>query len=375
MRVLFLSTPLPSHTYPMVPLAWALRAAGHDVLISTTDDAIGVTAAGIDVLDFDPSGECPSLAEINATRPDIVARRATQVADGEVLLIEATRQYVDRMVAVAELYGPDLIIHSQLQGGGPIAAAKLGVPAVEHGASLLRNDDFYDRLSVLIPDTFAEHGIDGLDPRRAVLDVAPPSMVPAQGGGEQWPMRYVPFNGGGLVPGALVADGSRPRVAVTIGTNIMAPNMRELLDRLLAAAPAVDAEFVLLLSGVGADLGSLPANVRAVTEWLPLRALLRGCAAIVHHGGAGSILAALDAGVPQLAVPSGAPNYMQSDAVRERGAGLSASAGELDAALLRRVLDDDKLRRAAAEVRDEIAGLPTPVALVPRLERYAGTAA
>jgi UDP:flavonoid glycosyltransferase YjiC (YdhE family) len=374
-RVLFLSTPLPSHTYPMVPLAWALRAAGHEVLISTTDDAVSVTSAGIDVLDFDPEGRCPSLAQINATRPDIVAKRAHRVSDGEVLLIEATRQYVDRMIAVAELWRPDLIVHSQLQGGGPIAAAKLGVPAVEHGGSLLRNDDFYDRLSVLIPETFAAHGIETLGARRAGLDVAPPSMVPAQHGAEQWPMRYIPFNGGGLVPGRLVSASARPRVAVTIGTNIMAPNMRELLDRLLAAAPGVEAEFVLLLSGVGAEVGPLPGNVRAVTEWLPLRALLRSCAAVIHHGGAGSILTALDAGVPQLAVPSGAPNYLQSDAVRERGAGLTATAADLDAALIRRVLEDDKLRRTATELRDEIAAMPSPVALVPRLASLAGAGA
>jgi UDP:flavonoid glycosyltransferase YjiC (YdhE family) len=296
-----------------------------------------------------------------------VSQRATKVADGLPLLIEATRQYVDRMIGVAELWRPDLVVHSQLQGGGPLAAAKLGVPAVEHGSSLLRTGDFYEHLAELMPETFTTHGLTRLPRDRVTLDVAPPSMVAEMPG--SWPMRYIPFNGGGLLPDTLADRPDRPRIAVTIGTNIMAPNMADLLGRTFAAAGDVGAEFVVLLSGLTdqVDLGRVPANVRIVTHWLPLRSLLDTCTAILHHGGAGSILASLDAGVTQLVVPSGAPNYLQSDAVRERGVGVTASAEEVDAALVRRVLDDEKMRRAAADVRDEIARMPTPVDLVPRL--------
>ncbi|WP_320066130.1 nucleotide disphospho-sugar-binding domain-containing protein [Micromonospora sp. RTGN7] len=372
MRLLFLSTPLASHVYPMVPLAWALRAAGHDVLIGTTGPALAVADCGLDVVDFDPEGRCPSLAQINATRPDIVATRASHIDDGMVLLIEATRQYVDRMIELARLWRPDLVVHSQLQGGGPLAAAACGVPAVEHGTSLLRTGDFYDRLDRLIPETFAAHGLTGLPPRRALLDVAPPSLVTAQPGA--WPMRYVPFNGGGVLPAELTVPPGRPRIAVTIGTNIMAPNMAELLSRLYAAAEGVDAEFVVLLSGIdeGVEVGGgAPENVRLVREWLPLRALLGTCGLIVHHGGAGSILAALDAGVVQLVVPSGAPNYIQSDAVRERGVGITVTADEVDASLVERTLADEKLRAAAVQVRDEMTDLPPPAAVVPRLVELA----
>lgn len=368
MRVLFLSTPLASHVYPMVPLAWALRASGHDVLIGTTGPALQVARSGVNVIDFDPRGECPSLAQINAQRPDIVATRATKVADGWSLLIEATRQFVDRMIVVSELWCPDLIVHSQLQGGGPLAAAKLGVPSVEHGSSLLRADDFYDRMADLIPETFTTHGLSGLPARRAALDIAPPSMVAEQPGA--WPMRYIPYNGGGLLPEEFADRPARPRIAVTVGTNIMAPNMAQLLIRTVEAAAGVDAQFVVLLGGMDEHAvlrGPLPSNVRIVRDWLPLRSLLDTCTAVVHHGGAGSILAALDAGVPQLVVPSGAPNFIQSDAVRERGVGLTVGAEDIDSALVERVLTDEKMRSAAADVRDEMAHLPSPVELVPRL--------
>nr|WP_254910277.1 nucleotide disphospho-sugar-binding domain-containing protein [Micromonospora sp. NBS 11-29] len=73
----------------------------------------------------------------------------------------------------------------------------------------------------------------------------------------------------------------------------------------------------------------------------------------------------------QVVVPSGAPSYIQADAVRERGVGLTASADEVDADLLTRALGDEKLRDAAAEVRDEMAGMAPPAAVVSRLVELA----
>lgn len=378
MRVLFLTTPLVSHTFPLVPFAWAMRAAGHDVLFGTTGPALSVSGAGVHVADFDPDGRCPSVAELNARRPDIVRLRATKVADGWPLLAEVTRRYAGAMTALARRWRPDLIVTSQLQGGGLLAAAAVGVPVVEHRSSLLRGDDYFDRLPELIPETFDALGVAGPPRRRVSLEVAPPSMAPADGA---WPMRYVPFNGGGVLPPDLTGRPDRRRIAVTVGTNVMAPDMALFLDRTLKAAPEIDAEFVLLMAGVatsgetggetgggtGEPVRNPPANVRVLREWVPLRAVLAGCSAILHHGGAGSILAALDAGVPQLIVPSGAPSFLQADVVRERGAGLVAAADALDAAPIRRVLADAPLRDAAREVRDEIAGMPSPAGLVDRV--------
>src|SRR5262245_54913822 len=36
MRVLFVSCPSAGHVYPMFSLAWALRAAGHEVLVASS---------------------------------------------------------------------------------------------------------------------------------------------------------------------------------------------------------------------------------------------------------------------------------------------------------------------------------------------------
>jgi EryCIII-like glycosyltransferase len=57
-----------------------------------------------------------------------------------------------------------------------------------------------------------------------------------------------------------------------------------------------------------AQLGPLPASVHAHPS-VPLTAALPQCAAIVHHGGAGTCLAALTAGAPQVIIPQGADQF------------------------------------------------------------------
>jgi len=55
-------------------------------------------------------------------------------------------------------------------------------------------------------------------------------------------------------------------------------------------------------------------------------------------------------------------------ALARRGAGLAVPVKELDAAALTRLISDDDLRTAAAEVHDEIAAMPEPAELVGYLE-------
>lgn len=98
----------------------------------------------------------------------------------------------------------------------------------------------------------------------------------------------------------------RPRIGLTLGTVL--PMMGGLggLSALLDAAGKIDAEFVLALGKIdAAGLPAPPDNVRVCVEWIPLGWLLRTCVAAVHHGGAGTTLTTMDAGIPQLVLPHG----------------------------------------------------------------------
>ncbi|WP_246278178.1 glycosyltransferase [Phytohabitans rumicis] len=140
------------------------------------------------------------------------------------------------------------------------------------------------------------------------------------------------------------------------------------LGRMLAAAAEVDAEFVLAL-GADADLagfGRLPANVRPV-GWVPLHHLLPGCAAVVHHGGSGTTMAALGAGVPQLVLPHGADQFINGHAVQRQGIGVCREPDEVEPALVTGLLHDVPMKEAARAAAARMAELPAPADLVGRL--------
>ncbi len=370
-RVLFVSTPAVGHLFPMIPLAWALRAAGHDVLVATASTGLMAGDAGLAVADVAPGldmrammkrrlAEDPGLAEVvRSARLTNLRPVLPQIAGMATLL-------VDGVMAVAQQWRPDLVVQSGLQGSGLIAAAKLGVPLVDHGFGFARSLGSHEQWREHLAEAFDRHGVTTLPERTAYLDVAPPSLLSGPPAG--WPMRYVPYNGGGTLPPWLLAGrGDRPVVAVTLGTVAPAMNGLGPVERIIAVAPDVDAEFVVALGDADTSaLGRLPANIRLV-GWLPLNALLRISSALVHHGGAGSTLGALAVGVPQLALPSGADRHINAKAVHDGGAGLSAAEDDLDAALLTELLGDDKLRAAAVSVSAEIATLPSPSSIVERL--------
>ncbi|MEU3908904.1 hypothetical protein AB0F20_34740, partial [Streptomyces goshikiensis] len=45
MRILFTTWAAPSHLFPLVPLAWAARVAGHEVLLAVADAAAELSKA------------------------------------------------------------------------------------------------------------------------------------------------------------------------------------------------------------------------------------------------------------------------------------------------------------------------------------------
>ena len=83
---------------------------------------------------------------------------------------------------------------------------------------------------------------------------------------------------------------------------------------------------------------------------------------MVGHGGAGTTLAALAGGVPQVLLPVFADQPINAERVAEFGAGLALDMtpnglARLGSAL-RELLEDPRYRSAAQDVADEIASLP-----------------
>jgi len=102
----------------------------------------------------------------------------------------------------------------------------------------------------------------------------------------------------------------------------------------------------------------LPDSVRHV-DFVPFRWLLPQAAAVVHHGGIGSLSQGLAAGVPQLVMPMGFDQYDNAARLERLGVGTSLPprrfVGPAVAAALRPLLDDPVVANRCRAVAGRLA--------------------
>ncbi|MBM7495332.1 UDP:flavonoid glycosyltransferase YjiC (YdhE family) [Micromonospora luteifusca] len=369
MRVLVVSAPLVGHVFPLVPLAVALRDAGHDVLLAAGDSGLAAAEAGLPVRDIAPGFDFGRIARRVFPRHPFIARAemaGTADTRGAGLLFGALNdQLTDPVVALATEWRPDLVLHEPFAVAGAVAAARLGVPAVRQENSLFDGRKLVAATTARLGPALRRHGLSELPAPAAALAVAPPSVATQRG----WPMRHASYVGGGELPAWLREPGGRPRILVTRST-LTGPGDQGPMPAVVAAAAEVDAEIVLVRPDRRTAARTLPDNVRVV-DWIPLDEALPASAALVHHGGAGSALGALAAGLPQLATTGPGDRRHNAELVARRGAGLALRPRDITAQSLTQLVTDDHLRDAAGQVSREMAAMPAPADLVARLAALA----
>jgi UDP:flavonoid glycosyltransferase YjiC (YdhE family) len=378
MRVLFTSAPMYGHLYPMVPLAWALRVAGHEVLVAVPEDyAPAVVATGLPVAVSSPPADVARMIGF-----DRAGRPVPRPADRTAILARSGRGWgrlsafvLPGLLTLGRSWRPDVVVSEPVEHAGPLVAAALGVPWVKHG---------WGGLSV--PEVFWREGRRELAPERRqlaepqaealFLDACPPALQ-RPGAPLGQPMRYVPYNGAAVLPTALLQQRSRPRLCVTLGTvvpdRLGAELLRELFD------PLLDLDVDIALAGAPEIVDALRPLPPAVTlaGWLPMSSLLPACDLVVHHGGSGTMLTALVNGLPQLLLPRPTADQLDNaERLTAVGAGLRLLVEETAPARIRaaveRLLHEPGYRVAAAALAAEIAGMPAPGEIVALLEKLAG---
>ncbi|HEX8629566.1 MAG TPA: activator-dependent family glycosyltransferase [Catenuloplanes sp.] len=407
MRVLFTTFAARSHLNALVPLAWALQTAGHQVCVASQPDlADHITGAGLTAV---PVGPPLLLDERVAEADDANGDQAPAETDPEKLtwdylhgVFSAMTPYVyepfngpemiDDLVAFARFWQPDLVIWDPLTFAGPVVAR---VCAAAHARLLfgldlqgLMRDAFVDLLGqrpaasrddplrAWLESTLRRHGAtfdETVVVGQASIDVTPTSLrLPVDL--PYIPVRYVPYNGPAVVPGWLREQPARSRVCLTLGVSHreVQGGDRVSIGDILDAVADLDIEVVATLDAEQlASLDRVPDNVRAV-DFVPLNALLPTCSAIISHGGSGSFHTALTHGVPQVIVPAAMwDERIKARRLQDAGAGICVE--KLTAVAVRehllQVLEDPSYAHNAAALRTEMVGTPGPNDIVPALER------
>jgi MGT family glycosyltransferase len=170
----------------------------------------------------------------------------------------------------------------------------------------------------------------------------------------------------------------RPWVAVAESTLASGdPFLLRTAVQALAGAPVE----VILTTGSDRDLSHLGPAAQApnihIARWLSHGELLPHCSALVTVGGKATLLAAMDAGVPAVVVPTTWDKPDNARRVTEAGAGVRLSARactpERLRAAVRTVLYDPGYRTAARRLAALLHAAPGPEGAAELLERLAAT--
>jgi MGT family glycosyltransferase len=139
----------------------------------------------------------------------------------------------------------------------------------------------------------------------------------------------------------------------------------DLFARVLAGLREVGAD---VIAAVGheidpTELGPQPPHVR-VEPFVAMTSALPHCAAVVSHGGSGSLVAALAHGLPAVLLPMGADQPGNAARAEALGAArvldvVRASPDDVRTAV-GAVLTEPSYREAAGRLRDEIDAMPGP---------------
>ncbi|MFE5935354.1 nucleotide disphospho-sugar-binding domain-containing protein [Streptomyces sp. NPDC056470] len=424
MRVLFTIWPATAHVYPIVPLAWALQAAGHEVCVASHPavapavNSVGLTAVSLgDESTLPPplgAGK-PPTEETTRVLDRITRALAIDPADEHAwrfhrdYMLPAIRDFspvdvtaqdpqplLDELVRFCRSWQPDLVLWDPTMPSSPVAARASGAAH----ARFLWGLDHFTWARDLYTERAGQPGPPLTDEEPQIASLRPMAErygfeVDDELLNGQWtvdpmptaarlpsalrtvPMRWVPYSGADVLPPWLYAKPERPRVALSLGASIrvFSKDSEQLIANLLKALGELDVDVVATLNQAQLEgIDHVPDNVRTV-DYVPLAQLLPTCSALIHHGGYGTMCAAAAANIPQIVAMDnyqGMEGPLSARFVTESGAGLVIRREAHSAADMQkridRVLTEPSFRQGAADIYRDLLATPGPHETVSVLE-------
>jgi glycosyltransferase len=395
MRVLFSTTAGSGHFGPLIPFAKACSNAGHIVKVAAPASfATDVSRAGLDHAPFD---DVPSdvMGPVFGRLPEMSFELANATVMGEIFGRLDAQAALPRLGAIIDVWQPDIVVREPCEFASLVAAERAGLPQVQVAIGMGPLDRSIlsilatplAELSVLaeLPEDGATRTLmrtPGFTTVPAALDGSglpdPNGELSASAAGSMWRFHDRALTAG---PGALPppwGDPDHPLVYVTFGSVTAGIGPFSAIYTATLEALADMPVRVLMTTGHGGDPASLapiPLNTR-VEQWWPQANLMPHTAVVVGHGGFGTTMMALAAGVPQVIVPLFAfDQTTNAERVAAIGAGIHLPGGPGAVAAipssLTRVLTDPTYRDAAQAVAADMARLPSVTESVPILQNLA----
>jgi UDP:flavonoid glycosyltransferase YjiC (YdhE family) len=196
-----------------------------------------------------------------------------------------------------------------------------------------------------------------------------PAIVPTRGlPAHQHYLGYVPWSPPVPLPDWWSRlDPGRPTIYVTLGSS---GHVRR-LPAVLAAAGSLGCQVLLATAG-RVRPGTLPPHVFAA-EYLPGHLAARRADVVISNGGSTTGYQALAEGRPVLGIPFNLDQYLASDAIARRGAGLTVRAGLADAATvaatLTRLLSERSFAAQATALAAALGRSDAPAAFAALVDR------
>ncbi len=377
MRVLISCCPLYGHANTVLTLAQAAQRAGHQVVVATGPDLVPyVEEHGVPAW---PVG--PTHAEAGGGR----------TTDWVAYFIATAGPRAQDLVPRARAWAPDVVVHEETELAGAVAGAVVGAGTgtgigtgigtrhVVHGLGLMPSVGIWQAFGPGLDRLGGLFDVPALADRvrdAAYLHVCPPALRPVQEPIWSTTLPLRPTTGtagpGERLPDAIESMPYKRTVHLTLGT--VFHGATDVLTTTIAGLRDLPVNLVVT-SGPGTDpgrFGPQPPNV-LIEPYLPHALLLPRCDLVVGQGGAGVMFGALIHGLPQLALPQGAEQFLNAEACVEAGAALTLAPDEVTAAAVTaaasRLLDELSFTAAARAVQAEIEAMPSADEVLATLAR------
>jgi UDP:flavonoid glycosyltransferase YjiC (YdhE family) len=376
--ILFTCLPGYGHLFPMLPIALELQRRGHRVRVASSasfasvvrSSGISPIAAGVDWTESDPESAFPGFVDLGG-----MGQAKLFASDvGRAVASDLTRFFVEDR--------PDVLVCDNIDFGGWAVGRKAAIPTVLVGIIGQVTAATYQmlvgkELRELLRDLAAPP-----DPELSSLtgqlfiDPTPPRFASAPPEGNLRRVRpAVPDIG--VTPALLEwlhAD-TAPLIYVTLGTVFnRAEGLMEMLLNAMSDLPVR----VLAAVGQNVDAGRFPNRANMLVQtFVPQATVLARSAAVVCHGGRGTVYAAMAGGVPLCLLPMSADQPGTAKRCAEIGVGIVCATGAVEVLgepnpvvepsllspatvreAVRSLLEDVSYRQHAGQMQAEISELP-----------------